>query len=255
MKLNIPAASLAPSIETLLVRQGIPRDAPVSPRVRAVAVAMLDRAVELAVPAAVVKEIDRPSLTSLLEGEGFNSPDFPLGEIHRHATRLGLYALTLGQDLCREIDRLISEDDYAAGAALDTAASLMAENGAAELERTFAEMLAATDEAQQDIVLGYSPGYCGWHTSGQKRLFEYLDPGRIGITLNESCLMSPVKSVSGVLVAGPAPIHLFEPRFTFCDGCRTRSCRSRHAKIAARQGPNILNPEERHGIGHTATNR
>jgi len=73
-------------------------------------------------------------------------------------------------------------------------------------------------------VLGYSPGYCGWHISGQRRLFERLGPGEIGISLNDSCLMRPLKSVSGVLVAGAAPIHRFRPEFTCCAECATRLC-------------------------------
>ena len=54
-------------------------------------------------------------------------------------------------------------------------------------------------------VLPYSPGYCGWHVSGQRKLFDFLRPEEIGMTLNASCLMQPLKSVSGVLVAGARP--------------------------------------------------
>ena len=60
-------------------------------------------------------------------------------------------------------------------------------------------------------VLRYSPGYCGWHVSGQINLFNTLTPEKIGITLGESCLMNPLKSVSGVLVAGPPNIHISTP--------------------------------------------
>ena len=76
-------------------------------------------------------------------------------------------------------------------------------------------------------VLRYSPGYCGWHISGQRRLFDYLDPGQIGITLRESFLMDPLKSVSGVLIAGPREIHRFTDDYDFCDQCDTRGCRQR----------------------------
>ena len=54
---------------------------------------------------------------------------------------------------------------------------------------------------------------------------------RIGIELSDSCLMSPLKSVSGVLVAGPAEIHDFENDFEFCLDCTTWECRDRIASI------------------------
>ena len=76
-------------------------------------------------------------------------------------------------------------------------------------------------------TLGYSPGYCGWHIGAQKKLFDRLGPEEIGIRLGESFLMEPIKSVSGVLVAGPAAIHRFRPAFPFCRGCTTHPCRRR----------------------------
>ncbi|MCP4153380.1 MAG: hypothetical protein GY757_36975 [bacterium] len=79
-------------------------------------------------------------------------------------------------------------------------------------------------------VLNYSPGYCGWHISGKGKLFEKLKPGSIGIRLNESYLMSPLKSISGVLTAGEQAIHRFDNNYPFCKQCRTYSCRERLKK-------------------------
>jgi hypothetical protein len=76
-------------------------------------------------------------------------------------------------------------------------------------------------------VLLYSPGYCGWHISGQKKLFEFLRPERIDIRLNERFLMIPLKSISGVLVAGAAEIHHISERYPFCDHCQSPTCRER----------------------------
>ncbi len=80
-------------------------------------------------------------------------------------------------------------------------------------------------------TLRYSPGYCGWHVSGQPALFARLRPERIGVELMESCLMKPSKSVSGVIVTGPTEIHRFVPDFMFCNDCLTRSCRDRIAEL------------------------
>ena len=69
---------------------------------------------------------------------------------------------------------------------------------------------------------------------GQRNLFARLGPGAIGVTLNDSCLMTPIKSVSGVLVAGAGEIHRFRPDFDFCDECKTRACGVRMASVLKR---------------------
>jgi hypothetical protein len=60
--------------------------------------------------------------------------------------------------------------------------------------------------------------------TGQRALFAFIGAEAIGVTLNESCLMDPLKSVSGVLAAGPADIHRFAPVYAFCADCRTKAC-------------------------------
>ena len=49
----------------------------------------------------------------------------------------------------------------------------------------------------------YSPGYCGWPVSEQQTLFSLLPPAPCGITLTDSSLMLPIKSISGVIAVGP----------------------------------------------------
>jgi len=70
--------------------------------------------------------------------------------------------------------------------------------------------------------------------SGQRKLFAYLQPATIGLTLTESCVMQPLKSVSGVLIAGPKAIHRFPPTYDFCGTCEDRTCRERLKTVYAR---------------------
>ena len=49
----------------------------------------------------------------------------------------------------------------------------------------------------------FSPGYCGWHVSEQKKLFPLFPSAEpCGIRLTDSSLMLPIKSVSGVIGLG-----------------------------------------------------
>jgi hypothetical protein len=70
--------------------------------------------------------------------------------------------------------------------------------------------------------------------SGQRALFEFLGPEEIGITLNASCLMQPLKSISGVLVVGAGHIHRFRPTYSFCERCQEKQCRDRIASVVHR---------------------
>lgn len=71
--------------------------------------------------------------------------------------------------------------------------------------------------------LPYSPGYCGWNISEQSKLFSFFPPAPCAIALSDSYLMSPVKSVSGIIGLGkelkPQPYH--------CNLCTNKNCYKR----------------------------
>ncbi|MDR2036967.1 MAG: 5-methyltetrahydrofolate--homocysteine methyltransferase [Bacteroidales bacterium] len=52
------------------------------------------------------------------------------------------------------------------------------------------------------ISNNYSPGYCNWPLTDQKELFSLVPEKFCGITLTDSCLMQPIKSVSGIVGIG-----------------------------------------------------
>jgi hypothetical protein len=122
---------------------------------------------------------------------------------------------------------LFAADDMARGFVLDAVASVSADLLTDRLAGRYRERVSGEGTA----VLGYSPGYCGWHISAQRKLFERLGPEEIGISLNDSYLMQPLKSVSGVLVAGAGQIHRFRPEFSFCGECTTRQCLPRMRSV------------------------
>ena len=48
----------------------------------------------------------------------------------------------------------------------------------------------------------YSPGYCSWDVAEQHNLFKLLPNNFCGISLSESALMLPIKSISGFIGVG-----------------------------------------------------
>lgn len=212
------------------------QDMPGVEELPAAIVELVDAAVslfsQLAEPRAVVAELTPEEFGTVYAGEGLNSRPGPLEMIYPQADGLALFAATVGEPVCAEIRRLFSNHDPALGYMLDTVASAATDMlsdlaGARYLRR----MIEGGKAGGGAVVLPYSPGYCGWHISSQRSLFGTLHPASIGITLTDSCLMQPLKSVSGVLVAGLAEIHKFRPSYTFCEECRTRECSERMATV------------------------
>jgi len=85
-----------------------------------------------------------------------------------------------------------------------------------------------------------SPGYAGWDTAEQASLFRICPGGPIGVTLNESCVMSPAKSIS--FLVGVGPEARVDHYFTQCRRCWMPDCGYRRAPAAVtvrRQGSSV----------------
>ncbi len=228
MIVELSVTDVAPDRDAVLASLGIPTDRPVPDHIEQLYSAASARFAETAAPVGIVTDISSEEFASVYEGEGHNAPDSVVGDVIPRTPHLALFAATLGAETSRAIAAGFESHDFALASMLDAVASDSADRAADVLERRYEAALRKDGRLGGDgAALRYSPGYCGWHTSGQKRLFQYLEPERIGITLTESCLMQPLKSVSGVILAGPREIHRFSPNYSFCRHCETHECRER----------------------------
>jgi hypothetical protein len=180
-------------------------------------------------PRGLWQEVSTQEFADLYRGEGRNEPRTPLEAIAPRAEHLALFAVTLGSKVSREITRLSDAREHALAVILDAAASETADRAADCLQDRYTQSLAERGRLKEGTrILRYSPGYCGWHLSGQKALFAALGPDVMGIQVrSDSYLMDPLKSISGIFVAGPSEIHRFRNDFPFCADCRDQSCRAR----------------------------
>lgn len=193
---------------------------------------------KLAKPVGLHASVTRPEFETIYRGLGANDSITPLPPITQAAARLALYCVTLGHAVCDRIAQLFEASDFALALMLDSTASVGAELAADVVQQEFERQLDPGKERKAQIgVMPFSPGYCGWHVSGQRALFDFLQPETIGVTLNSSCLMQPLKSISGVLVAGEVDIFDFDDDFPFCAACTTRSCRARIASLKKKERP------------------
>ena len=231
--LEIDVSDVAPGRDAVLAAQGMAVGAPMRERVSALLDHALDELARLADVRGVFEAIDADGFGEVFPGEGLNAPETPLESIYPRATHLALFVATLGEPVCGRIGELFAEGDPALGYMLDAVASEAADRTAYRLaDRYLATLRRAGSASAGDRVLPYSPGYCGWHVSGQQRLFARLRPEEIGVTVNPSSLMQPLKSVSGVFAVGVGRIHRFAHAFDFCAACTTKECRDRIEQVA-----------------------
>jgi hypothetical protein len=128
----------------------------------------------------------------------------------RGSSRFALFVATAGAEYESFQHELMTAGDMVAVYMADILGSVIAEKTADCMEahlQAFLEQQA--DTANWHHTNRYSPGYCGWHVSEQQSLFSLFPaPHPCGISLTDSSLMLPIKSVSGVIGLGPQVRHL-----------------------------------------------
>jgi len=144
----------------------------------------------------------------------------------KDAEEVALFICTAGPEIGVRSRRSMKEGDLLRGYIYDVIGSEVVESAA---DRMQSELQAAAAERGKTITNRFSPGYCGWDVAEQHKLFSFFRDNFCGITLTESALMNPVKSVSGIIGIGRdvkfAPYQ--------CHRCEDNNCiyRNRKAKV------------------------
>lgn len=133
------------------------------------------------------------SLVLLDNGTVFHSK--ALAKYVGESKELFLFGATLGSRVDVALRRMVLTSVAEAGAGQAVAAALIetyCDDCCAELQRQLPD--------GKRLKRRFSPGYGDWSLEEQKLLFPALDCARtIGLTLTESCMMAPVKSVTAVM--------------------------------------------------------
>ena len=230
--LRFDPSEVLPAPGRVFQRAGVPEGRAPSSRVRDLAERAFALFLGEAEPVGVVEELSLAELLEVHRDGSRPGEESVLERVAPLARRLALFAATVGEPVCARVRTLFSEGDAALGLLLDAVAS----EATTALAEEIGETLRGDGGEPGLAVLAYSPGYCGWPVTGQRALFARLHPGDAGISLGESALMAPVKSVSGALVAAPPRAHRFRPDFEFCELCAERTCLERMASLRAPGG-------------------
>jgi len=230
--LTIPDESIIPGIEDVMKLQGIPSDSILPQKITDLYNRAFSIFLDTKEPNGLISGISAIDMENILTIAGGNIINSVISSVFRKSNDLALYVFTLGKEISDTINELFDKNEFALGSMLDSIASAAADKGGEYGERFFLSYLKKLGTiAPGHSVLMYSPGYCGWDITGQKKLFRYLKPGDIGISLNDSSLMTPIKSISGVLISGRREIHFLKEDFDFCKTCTGKNCRDRIKRI------------------------
>jgi len=140
-----------------------------------------------------------------------------LGSVDRVAS----FVVTVGSEITGRSELACREGDAFAGWVFDAVGSWAVE---ATADALMAE-LQATLDAGDGLTLRYSPGYCGMDLSQQHAIFRLTAAESVGVVLLPSLMMSPAKSISGLVGIGPeGEIDL---QASPCDRCLQVGCHMR----------------------------
>ncbi len=119
--------------------------------------------------------------------------------------RVAYCVCTIGSALEEEVTRLSDEGELLRAVILDAAGSVAAEAVAEYMDGLIREEAAAMGLKTSCRA---SPGYGDWDVREQAKIFRIVPAERIGVTLSESSMMIPRKSVSFAIHIDERPRRL-----------------------------------------------
>jgi len=138
------------------------------------------------------------SKTLVIEGVVFNIKPVIYGQL-RASDGAVLFISTAGQKVGDLSRKSMSEGDLLRGYIYDVMGSEVVERAADMMQSELSKEMSLKG---RHITNRFSPGYCGWDVAEQHKLFSFFKDNFCGITLTESALMTPIKSISGLIGTG-----------------------------------------------------
>lgn len=160
----------------------------------------------------------------LIEAGGQRLQIPEIGRLWGRLEAIGAGVCTVGDALEQRVRRLWDERELPLAVMLDSVGSAAVESLA---EYANDLLCQAAIPAGVNVTNRISPGYAGWDAADQAALFALCPGGPIGVILNESCVMTPGKSISFLVGVGPAA--RVDHYFTQCRRCWMRDCAYRRA--------------------------
>jgi len=139
------------------------------------------------------------SLKSIkINGEQFSVGEEIYNNLHK-SEKIVAFVYTAGEGYTEQAAEYNENDMHIQGYITDVLGNMVLE---AISEKFMDDLKMKFCEDEQQVSNQYCPGYCDWDIREQKKLFSLFPKGFCGISLSDSALMIPVKSVSGFIGIG-----------------------------------------------------
>jgi len=135
------------------------------------------------------------------------------------AESVAIFAATLGPSFDSWSKAAFAKNDPLTGYIIDTIGSAFIEKVIDQVGR---EISLLALERKMGCTNRFSPGYCGWNVIEQHKLFDCLPAGFCNIKLTDTALMTPMKSVSGIIGVGSVQKQPYT-----CLYCTQKNCTKR----------------------------
>jgi hypothetical protein len=146
---------------------------------------------------------------------------FKVGKMIKHeivgSEQIAFFVCTAGETVSGKAKALLAGEDVALGYVYDVIGSYIAEAAGDAMQ---ARLEADIRKLGQTLTNRYSPGYCQWPVTDQRKLFRLFKGSPCGVILTDSALMNPIKSISGLIGVG-ANVQYREYQ---CDLCNIKKC-------------------------------
>ena len=135
--------------------------------------------------------------------------------ILKSVEKIAIFACTVSGELNEVLEGSTQEDNFLENYILDIIGTVVIGKAAEKLHERI-----VSEYASFNVTNTLSPGNCGWPVEEQAKLLSLLPDGFLNIRLNDSGMMYPVKSLSGIIGIGE------RVRFkqTECRHCKSRNC-------------------------------
>ena len=158
-------------------------------------------------------------------GETLHIPE--IGRLWGKLDMVGAGICTVGAAIEERVRELWDQRELPLAVMLDSVGSAAVES-LAEYANDLLCQAAIPDGLK--VTNRISPGYAGWDTARQAALFNLCPGEPIGVALNDSCVMTPGKSISCLVGVGPEV--RVDHYFTQCRRCWMADCAYRRAPAA-----------------------
>jgi hypothetical protein len=164
----------------------------------------------------VFDNIELQKKNIFIEGTQLNTSKI-ISKALNGSAQIAVFACTLGETSDMIIRKFKDSDDFVNIYLADHTASYITEKSAEYISFL---MRKHARKYSMNITNRFSPGYCNWDVSEQKQLFSLLPENFCGIQLNEYAMMTPLKSISGIIGIGK---EVSEGEY-YCSECTITDC-------------------------------